>query len=72
MNEVVFLLWHVRALADGNDEELLIGVYRTDGDAKAAIDRTRNRPGFVDAQNGFQVCPYELNKDHWTDGYVVV
>jgi hypothetical protein len=28
----VFLLWHAREFSDGEDDEKLIGVYRTEGD----------------------------------------
>ena len=64
----VFILWHV----DGAEDEKLIGVYRTEADAKAAIERIRSKPGFATFPEGFQVCPYELGRDHWTDGFVVV
>ena len=50
----------------------LIGVYRTEDDAKSAIERLRIKPGFVDVPDGFQICPYELNIDNWTDGYITV
>ena len=70
--EAVFLLWHVHEIEPGNDDEKLIGVYRTEDDAKSAIERLRTQPGFVDVPDGFQICPYELNVDHWTDGYVTI
>ena len=71
MNEV-FLLWHVHEFEDGNDDEKLIGVYRTEDETKAAIERVRTQPGFADLPNGFQICPYGLNQDHWTEGYVTI
>jgi hypothetical protein len=67
--EQVFLLWHVLGL-DGADDEKLIGAYRSESDAKAAIERLRDKPGFSDFRDGFQICPYELNRDHWTEGFV--
>jgi hypothetical protein len=69
--ESVFLLWHVHKLND-TDEEKLIGVYRTEEDAKAAIQRLGKKPGFIDTPDGFQCSKYELNKDSWTEGYVEV
>jgi hypothetical protein len=65
----VSLLWHVHQ-ADGEDDEKLIGVYRGVADAKAAIERLRNKPGFAAFPDSFQICPYELNRDHWTEGFV--
>jgi homoserine kinase type II len=69
--ELVFLLWHVREVQDGDDHELLIGVYKTEQDANAAIERLRQKPGFIDYPNGFQIHPRELNRDGWTEGFVL-
>jgi hypothetical protein len=66
----VQLLWFVKEIESREDIELLIGVYETELDAKAAVERLKNKPGFVDFPNGFQVVPYELNQDHWTEGFV--
>jgi len=66
----VYLLWHIHKL-DGADDEKFLGVYRTEADAKVAIERLRSKPGFVTFPDGFQICPYELNQDHWTDGFVI-
>jgi homoserine kinase type II len=69
MNDV-YLLWYVREV-NGADDELLIGVYRAEADARAAIGRLRGKPGFSTFPDGFQVRPYELNRDHWIEGFVV-
>jgi hypothetical protein len=50
----------------------LIGVFQTEEDAKAAIERLSDKPGFTIFPDGFQVDPYELNRVHWTDGFVTV
>jgi hypothetical protein len=74
MSDAVFLLWFVRELEDQegqDDHEMLIGVYRTENDAKAAVARVVGKPGFVDFPDGFQICRYESNVDHWTEGYVI-
>lgn len=63
----VHLLWHVH-----NDDELLIGVYGTNEDAVAAKERLRQEPGFADTPDGFEIHEYQLNQDHWTEGYVRV
>jgi hypothetical protein len=70
--ERVFLLWHVHTHESGDDDEKLIGVYRSEDDAKSALERVGKQPGFVDLPEGFQICPYELNVDHWTEGYVTI
>jgi homoserine kinase type II len=71
-SDVVYLLWFVNEMADREDAELLIGVYSSESEAKAAIDRLKGQRGFVDFPEGFQICPYELNRDHWTEGFRVV
>jgi homoserine kinase type II len=65
----VFLLWYVKE-RDCDGADLLIGVYCTEPDAEAAIDRLKSKAGFVDAPKGFRVNRCELNRDHWEDGYV--
>lgn len=68
--DTVFLLWHVREVEGSDDDELFIGVYSAEQEASAAIERLKNKPGFVDYPNGFQIHPYKLNHDHWTEGFI--
>jgi len=60
------LLEHLHVLADGEDEVKTIGIYASAEDARAAVERLKNQPGFrdhprivipeVDAQrNGFHI-----------------
>jgi hypothetical protein len=51
--------------------ELLIGVYSTEAEAKAAIERVKHGRGFAEFQQGFQISPYQLNRDHWDQGFVI-
>ncbi len=62
----VHLLWHVH-----DDDEILIGVYETSGDAISAKERLKQKPGFVNSPEGLQIIEYEVNQDHWTEGYVI-
>jgi len=48
----VQLLWFVRENEEDENTELLIGVYETEQDANAAIERLCNKPGFADFQQG--------------------
>jgi homoserine kinase type II len=70
MNDKVELLWFVQEREGGEDADLLIGVYGTEGDAEAAIGRLRGKPGFVEFPDGFKRVSYEVNKDHWTEGFI--
>jgi hypothetical protein len=43
--DAVVILWHVRPAGDDDDEdEKLIGVYRTEDDARAAVERLAINP----------------------------
>jgi hypothetical protein len=61
----VYLLWHTDRLGD----EKLIGVYKKRADASSAIERARGRPGFSEEGGFFEIARYELNKDHWAEGF---
>jgi len=64
-----YLLWYTREWDEGEDTELLIGVYETEADAKEAIGRLRDKPGFIVYPEGFMIVPYEMGKDRWTEGF---
>lgn len=72
---VVYLLWHQFELKGNKTEDLedrakLIGVYSDEEEAKQAIDRAKDQPGFRDYPEGFLIDAYKLGHDHWTEGFV--
>ncbi len=68
--DTVFLLWH-EGPPDIDDEGMLLGVFRTQDHAKNAIHALAGKPGFVDYPDRFLICPYDLGKLHWTEGFVI-
>ena len=46
-------------------------MYSSEPEAKAAIELLKNQKGFGEFQEGFHIYPYELNEDHWTNGFMV-
>lgn len=72
MVTVVYILWHVHKLDDGEENAKLVGVYATSEEADAARTRVSDAPGFREVPEGFHVDGYELGKDHWTEGYVTM
>ena len=66
----VFLLWHNGPEPDSGNE-MLIGVYRTRADCESAMVRLKDKPGFRDYPSGWEISEYELNHDHWTEGFRV-
>ena len=66
----VYVVQHTHESQNDEEDVKFIGVYRTQSDADAAVARLRALPGFRDHPNGFEVTEYELNKDHWTEGFI--
>ena len=64
--ERAFLVQHERS--DTGDLKV-VGIYSSPSKAGAAIQRLRTQPGFLDYPNGFIVDAYELDEDHWTEGF---
>ncbi len=65
---VVYVLQHAYE-TDGLEETKFVGVYSTRARAAAAIERLCQRPGFSEYPDGFHVDEYELDRDHWTEGF---
>jgi hypothetical protein len=79
----VFIVQHLHVLPNAEQDVKLIGVYRSLEAARLAVERLRIQPGFrdhpqiVDTQedadeSGFHVKEYELDTDHWSEGYVTL
>lgn len=78
----VYLVLHLHVLPGDVEDIKVIGVYRSEAAAQAAVLRLRQQPGFRDApelreptdddQQGFHICPYALDTDQWTEGFVTV
>lgn len=77
----VFLLQHLHVLPQGEDDVKTIGIYSTEAEALAAIERLRQQPGFAEFPrridplvegfvDGFYLDEYLLNEDNWAEGFV--
>ena len=64
------IVWFVEESDERGDLELLIGIYKSEADAKAAVDRASGKPGFSDHPEGFQIHPHQLGQDDWTEGFI--
>jgi hypothetical protein len=67
----VYLLWHAHDL-DAEVDVKLLGVYASQQKAEDARLRVSSEPGFRELPQGFQISRYELDKDHWTEGFETV
>ena len=50
---------------------MLIGVFRTEQDAKYALAELWDKPGLVDYPARLLIRPYETGKLHWTEGFAI-
>ena len=70
--DAVYVVQHVHIINDDEEDVKMIGVYSTEQLAQKAVSRLLSQPGFCDVPEGFHVDRYELNKDHWTEGFITV
>jgi len=68
-DELVYVLQHVAKTGDEENVKF-IGVYSSEQNAKDAINRFKNKPGFSKFREGFNIDVYKLNDDHWVEGFV--
>ncbi|NUF49912.1 DUF7336 domain-containing protein [Gilliamella sp. ESL0250] len=68
----VYFLYHIR-YEDTDDEDVkLIGIYSSYKQAELAIERLKNKPGFIDYPDDFQIFDSVLNRDGWSEGFVTI
>ncbi len=73
----VWILWHIPPGGAERGEYGLMGVYSSREAALEAVDRLKDKPGFRDHPEvnddaddaGFFMSQYELDQDHWTEGF---
>ena len=65
----VFLLHHVITRSEDDINHKIIGVYDSEEQAKAAIERLKNKPGFRDPRGEFIYGQYTINQDHFGTGF---
>ena len=69
---LVFVVQHVHEIDSNNENIKMIGVYSTEKRAQEAVERLTLQPGFSRCQEGFEVIPYPLDKDHWVEGFITI
>jgi hypothetical protein len=68
----VFLVQHSHILESGEEDVKIIGIYSSAENARSAITRLQERPGFGDSPGEFFIDEYSLNHDHWSEGFASV
>lgn len=65
----VYVVQHLHKVGDDTEDVKFIGVYSSEENALDAVSRLAERPGFSSAVDGFHVDEYEVDRDHWAEGY---
>jgi hypothetical protein len=65
----VFVVFHARETDNGVDSVKMIGAYSSRENSDLAVSRLIKQPGFRDFPDGFSIDEYEINKDHWLEGF---
>jgi hypothetical protein len=65
----VYIVQHVHETDDGAEDVKLIGVYSSRETAEAATSRLSKEPGFRDDPSGFHIDEYQVDRDHWAEGF---
>lgn len=47
-------------------------MYSSEDRAWSAVDRAKALSGFREYPDGFSVDPYEVDMDHWAEGFVTM
>lgn len=68
MNPTTYDLWHLRY--DGReDHDKLLGVFSTKQMAEEALASLREKPGFRDHPDGFEVLDGPIDQTSWLEGF---
>lgn len=68
--DTVFDLWYIREYDNRDDTQLHIGIYASEADALEVVDELKEKSGFADYPDGFEVIPTKLGMTGWQDGFV--
>ncbi len=69
MNSVFFLYHLDEKQSDGFQGRKSIGIYSTANEARLAIRRLRDKPGFRSYPERWRICERTLDRDDWTAGF---
>ena len=66
----VFVVQHVREDPEGCEDVKFIGAYSTFERAQQSVEDHKELPGFSNYAGGFSIQQYEVDADHWTEGFM--
>ena len=70
LSDVAYVVYHEFEYPEEVDNVRFIGLFSEQIDADRVIEYLRAKPGFKRYADGFTVGTYQLDKDHWTEGFI--
>lgn len=68
--DTVYDLWFIREYDKREDTQLHIGIYASKEAAQEAVRQLRDKPGFSDYPEGFEIVSTKLGLTGWVDGFI--
>lgn len=72
MNQDYYELWHMRFDDEDRDYDKLLGIYSMEEKAEQGLALLRDKPGFRDHPDGFEINEGPMNKTDMTEGFLTV
>ena len=66
----VHYLHHTRDKGTEYEDDKKIGTFGSYQLAEEVINRIKDKPGFIDFPNDFQIVQSVLNREGWVDGFI--
>ncbi len=68
----VYVFWHCRQDEQGIDHDKMLGIFSSEEKAKQALAILRDKPGFKDHPDGFEILRDIVDHVHMLEGFVTV
>ena len=62
--------WHLLTDEEGRDHDKLLGIYSTRENAEQGLALLRDRPGFRDCPDGFEINEGTMDRTYMTEGFI--
>lgn len=72
MSQDYYEFWHMRVDAEGRDFDKQLGIYSTQDNAESGLALLRDRPGFRDHPDGFEILDGTMDRTGMTEGFITV
>ncbi len=72
MNQDYYELWHMRFDDEDRDYDKFLGIYSTRDKAEQGLARLRDKPGFRDHPDNFEIDEGPMNRTSMREGFIVL